>query len=263
MEKPPKILVIAGSDSGGGAGIQADIKTITCLGGFATTAITAITAQNTLGVQAIVPISPEAVVQQMDSVISDIGTDVIKSGMLFSADIIMAVADYVSRIECKPFVLDPVMVATSGALLLQQDAQDALIARLMPLASLITPNIPEANVLCNMHIESCEDMQKAAQHLVAKGAKAVLIKGGHLAGDTVTDLIWFNDTAHWFESQRIDTRHTHGTGCTLASAIATHIGHGKSLPEAVKLARDFVHQAIKHAPQFGHGNGPLWHQPIS
>ncbi len=259
MLKPPRILMIAGSDSGGGAGIQADIKTVTMLGGFATTAITALTAQNTMGVQGIVPVAPEFVVQQMHSVISDIGVDVIKSGMLFSHDIIHAVADYLERAVPCPFILDPVMVATSGAVLLKADAQSALLTRLMPLATLITPNIPEANVLCDMDMTSRDDMQEAARRLMAKGAKAVLVKGGHLESDIISDLLWTNDTAHWFESPRIHTRHTHGTGCTLASAIATFIGHGKSLPDAVKLARDYVHQAILHAPQFGHGNGPLGH----
>ena len=258
MRKPARILVIAGSDSGGGAGIQADIKTISALGGFATTAITAITAQNTLGVQAVEPVSPSMIAAQINSVLSDIGTDAIKTGMLFSSEIIEAILPSLSNCPV-PLVLDPVMVAKGGAPLLQAEAVQKLKDQLFPHAALITPNIPEAEFLTGQKIASQADMIHAASQFTKWGGKAVLIKGGHGAGDMIQDLLWVEGKALWFENPRILSNHTHGTGCTLASAIACFLAQGIELSNAVEKAIAYVRQAITHAPGFGAGAGPLWH----
>lgn len=254
----PRILIIAGSDSGGGAGIQADIKTVSMLGGYAMTAITALTAQNTQGVFGIHPVPPDFIRQQIRLVADDIGVDVIKTGMLHNADVIEAVADTIASYHC-PLILDPVMISTSGSHLLEAPAVDALKTRLLPFATLITPNIPEAELLSGHQITGRVEMEAAAQSIAALGAKAVLIKGGHLTGDTVHDLLWQNGQTIWFTSARIDTPHTHGTGCTLASAIATEIGKRNELAKAVENARHYVHRAIETAPGFGKGHGPLNH----
>lgn len=254
----PRILIIAGSDSGGGAGIQADIKTVSMLGGYAMTAITALTAQNTQGVFGIHPVPPDFIRQQIRLVADDIGVDVIKTGMLHNADVIEAVADTIASYHY-PLILDPVMISTSGSHLLEAHAVDALKTRLLPLATLITPNIPEAELLSGHQITGRAEMEAAAQSIAARGAKAVLIKGGHLTGDTVHDLLWQNGQTIWFTSARIDTPHTHGTGCTLASAIATEIGKRNELAKAVENARHYVHRAIETAPGFGKGHGPLNH----
>jgi len=255
----PRILVVAGSDSGGGAGIQADIKTITMLGGFAMTAVTALTAQNTLGVDEVLEIDPRFVAQQMKSVLSDLGADAIKTGMLGSARVVEAVADVCESLAFGvPLIVDPVMVAKGGARLLDKGAHDALVLRLLPLASLLTPNVPEAEVLTGMTIKTPRDLERAADALLALGPSAVLMKGGHLEGDTVVDVLRTADGAdHRFEGPRIISRSTHGTGCTLASAIAAGVAEGLTLQGAVARARDYVVEAIRRAPGLGKGHGPL------
>ena len=259
---PPRILSIAGSDSSGGAGIQADIKTITMLGGYAMTAITAITAQNTLGVQGVAPISPEMVAQQIASCVEDIGVDAVKIGMLASPEVIAAVAEALSGIDA-PVVLDPVMIATSGAVLVGPEAVAALREMLFPRAGLLTPNLPELAHLAGRELPTHAAMVAAAEELAAATGAAVLAKGGHTQSERITDVLVVPGEAPLsFDHARIDTRHTHGTGCTLSSAIATLLGRGESLPEAVRLARQFVLQAIEAAPGYGAGSGPLGHQAV-
>lgn len=256
----PRILIIAGSDSGGGAGVQADIKTVTSLGGYAMSAITALTAQNTMGVAGIYDVPAEFIAQQMTVVLEDIGADCIKTGMLHRADAIHAIADTLERYApATPLVVDPVMVAKGGASLLEDSASHALISRLFPLACMITPNVPEAETLTGQTIHSLSDMKMAAQQLLALGAKSVLLKGGHLEGDIVYDVFLSAEDYQVFEGQRIDSTHTHGTGCTLASAIATFLGHGYDACGAIARARRYVRRAIERAPQLGHGHGPLHH----
>lgn len=261
LEPRGRVLVVAGSDSGGGAGIQADIKTITVLGGYAATAITAVTAQNTQGVFGVLPIDPDFVAEQMMVVLADIGADAVKTGMLFSEEIINAVASVLeSRARHLPVIVDPVMVAKGGASLLQQQARVALVERLLPLAALITPNAPEAAALSGVKVETVDDMDRAADRLLAFGASAVLIKGGHLPGDMIVDLLRTADgEGARFEHPRIDTKHTHGTGCTLASAIACGVAHGFTLRDAVQRAEDYLLEAIRTAPGLGKGHGPLNH----
>ncbi|HEY6080313.1 MAG TPA: bifunctional hydroxymethylpyrimidine kinase/phosphomethylpyrimidine kinase, partial [Polyangiaceae bacterium] len=255
----PRILVVAGSDSGGGAGIQADIKTITMLGGFAMTAVTALTAQNTLGVVEVMPVEPRFVALQMTTVLSDLGADAIKTGMLGSARVVEAVADVCETAAFGvPLIVDPVMVAKGGAVLLDKGAHEALVLRLLPLASLVTPNVPEAEILTGISIKTPRDLERAADALLGLGPSAVLMKGGHLEGDTVVDLLRTADGAdHRFEGPRIVTRSTHGTGCTLASAIAAGVAEGLTLQGAVARARDYVTRAIQRAPGLGRGHGPL------
>jgi hydroxymethylpyrimidine/phosphomethylpyrimidine kinase len=255
----PRVLVVAGSDSGGGAGIQADIKTITMLGGFATTAITALTAQNTLGVEEVLAVEPRFVALQMKSVLTDIGADAIKTGMLGSARVIEAVAAICETLAFGvPLIVDPVMVAKGGARLLDRGASDALVLRLLPLASLVTPNVPEAEILTGMKLSTPRDLERAADALLALGPSAVLMKGGHLEGDVVVDLLRTADGAeHRFESPRLTSRSTHGTGCTLASGIAAGVAEGLTLHGAVARARDFVIKGIEQAPGLGRGHGPL------
>jgi hydroxymethylpyrimidine/phosphomethylpyrimidine kinase len=255
----PRVLSVAGSDSGGGAGIQADIKTITMLGGFAMTAVTALTAQNTLGVEDVFPVDPRFVAAQMRAVLSDIGADAIKTGMLGSYPVIEAVAKTCESLAAGiPVIVDPVMVAKGGASLLDKGAVDALILRLLPLASLVTPNVPEAEVLTGLKIRSIVDMERAADAILGLGPSAVLMKGGHLEGDTVVDILRTADGAeHRFEGPRIASRSTHGTGCTLASAIAAGVAEGLTLQGAVARARDYVVKAIQQAPGLGRGHGPL------
>ena len=254
-------MVVAGSDSGGGAGIQADIKTITVLGGYAATAITALTAQNTLGVFGVLPIDPEFVAEQMSVVLADIGADAVKTGMLFSAEIVAAVASVLEvRARHLPVIVDPVMVAKGGASLLERGARVALVERLLPLAALITPNAPEAAALSGVKVETVDDMERAADRLLSFGASAVLIKGGHLPGDTIVDLLRTADgEALRFEHARIVTKSTHGTGCTLAAAITCGVALGFTLRDAVARAEDYVVEAIRTAPGLGKGHGPLNH----
>lgn len=255
---PPRILTIAGSDPSGGAGIQADLKTIAALGGYGMSALTALTAQNTLGVFGIHPVPCDFIAQQIKLVTDDVGVDVFKTGMLHSAEVIETVADCLGQ-GARPLVLDPVMVSTSGHALLEPDAIAALETTLIPRATLVTPNLPEAELLSGTALHSTSDMERAAPIIAAYGCPNLLLKGGHGQGDTIHDLLWMNGTVHWFTSPRIVTTSTHGTGCTLASAIATLLGHGLALPEAVAQAREYVAGAIAHAPGFGKGHGPLWH----
>ncbi len=255
-----RVLVIAGSDSGGGAGIQADIKAITALEGFAATALTALTAQNTKGVFGVHPVPPAFIRQQIAVVMEDIGADVIKTGMLGDVATIEAVcaalADYAPGV---PLVLDPVMVAKGGHALLADDAVGVMRRRLLPLATVITPNLPEAEALSGMTIATVADMRVAASVLLALGVPAVLLKGGHLAGDELVDLLATPAGIEAFHSRRIDTMHTHGTGCTTASAVAAGLAQGMSLRDAVVRARAYVRAAIASAPGYGSGHGPLDH----
>ncbi|MGB5948283.1 MAG: bifunctional hydroxymethylpyrimidine kinase/phosphomethylpyrimidine kinase [Parvibaculum sp.] len=255
-----RVLIIAGSDSGGGAGIQADIKTVTALGGYAMTAVTAITVQDTLGVHGIHEIPVDIVRAQIAVTLADIGADAVKTGMLHSAEIIEAAAEEISRLAPDAaLVVDPVMVAKGGAALLKSEAVDALKSGLIPLATIITPNAPEASALTGRRVETLEDQKAAADALIGLGCEAVLIKGGHIPGDTIFDVLATEETIEVMSSPRIDTRHTHGTGCTLASAIAAFLAQGAELREAVEAARDYVHMAILTAPGFGKGHGPLNH----
>jgi len=265
-----RVLIIAGSDSGGGAGIQADIKTVTALGGYAMTAITALTAQNTLGVHAIHEVPEDFITRQIEVVLDDLGVDAIKIGMLHRAGVIHAVADALERSgNTAPLVLDPVMVAKGGQALLEGDAVQALKDRLIPRAALITPNVPEAEALTGIKIDSIADFGPIGDKLVRMGAPAALIKGGHMPHDAkiraenrgmVTDVLWRKGAhAEVFESHRIDSRHTHGTGCTLASAIACGLAQGMDLVTSIRRARGYVHHAILTAPGFGQGHGPLNH----
>jgi hydroxymethylpyrimidine/phosphomethylpyrimidine kinase len=259
-----RILVVAGSDSGGGAGIQADIKTITALNAYAATAITAVTVQNTLGVQAVHELPPDLVVAQMRAVLDDIGADAIKTGMLSNAAIIEAVAaEHIARAPT-PLVVDPVMIAKGGAALMAPAALHALKTALIPRATVLTPNVPEAEALTGLAILTTDDMRRAAAAILALGARAVLLKGGHLAGPRVTDLLAGAHGTATFTAARIETRHTHGTGCTLASAIAAGLAQGMPLADAVARAHDYVQRAIRTAPGFGAGHGPLNHaHPLS
>ena len=256
-----RILAIAGSDSSGGAGIQADIKTITALGGYAMTAVTAVTAQNTQGVFGVAQVTPDLVALQIELVLGDLGADAVKIGMLGTAAVIEVVADALrARARHLPLVVDPVMLAKGGQPLLERDAVKVLVERLLPMAALVTPNAPEAEVLTGLSVRSEQELEAAAERLLLLGPAAVLVKGGHLPGDTVTDLLRTADGyAERFTSPRQSTRSTHGTGCTLASAIATGIAQGLTLRHAVERARSYVQEAIRTAPGLGRGAGPLHH----
>ncbi len=255
-----RVLTIAGSDSGGGAGIQGDIKTITMLGAYGASAITALTVQNTKGVTDVMPVPADVVAAQIGAVLSDIGADAIKTGMLPSAEIIETVAKTIDEhASDAALVVDPVMVAKGGAVLTPDDAVDALKSALLPDATLITPNIPEAEQLLGTNITSLAQMKQAAGTLLMFDCDAVLLKGGHLPGDELFDVLATKETMEVFSSPRIDTPHTHGTGCTLASAIATGLAQGLPLTDAVTRARDYVHEAIRLAPGLGSGHGPLNH----
>lgn len=258
----PRVLSIAGSDSGGGAGIQADLKTFSALGCFGMTAITALTAQNTCGVRAIHGVPPEMLRDQIDAVVEDIGVDAVKIGMLHAPEIVRTVAQAIDRHQLQRVVFDPVMVATSGAKLIDDPAITVLVAELFPRAALITPNLDEASLLVGRQLSSPQDMAQAAAELIARGARAVLLKGGHLAGDKVIDvMLQASGKPLWMEADRIHTANTHGTGCTLSSAIAAHLALGASLTQAVQLAREFVRQALQAgaAVKTGAGSGPLNH----
>lgn len=261
MRVIPRVLIVAGSDSGGGAGIQADIKTVTMLGGYAATALTALTAQNTLGVFDVSSVEPSFVREQIRVVLDDIGADAVKTGMLFSSKIIKVVAaELESRATNVPIVVDPVMVAKGGASLLEEDARAMLVQRLFPLAALVTPNVPEAEALTGLRAKSADDLPRLAERLLEFGCAAVLVKGGHLEGDTVVDVLRTIDGLEQrFEGPRVPTRSSHGTGCTLASAIATGVGEGLTLVSSIERARHFVMRALQTAPGFGNGHGPLNH----
>jgi hydroxymethylpyrimidine/phosphomethylpyrimidine kinase len=254
----PRILVIAGSDSGGGAGIQADIKTAMALGAYASTAITALTAQDTHGVHAIHPVPPAFIRQQIELALADPGADAIKTGMLGDDGTIETVAAALAASR-RPLVIDPVMVAKGGTSLLAAAALATLKRALLPLATLLTPNIPEAEVLTGVTIATLDDMHQAAEMLLTLGVPAVLLKGGHADGDTVTDLLATEAGIIAFTRPRLPTRHTHGTGCTLATAIACGLAAGLPLPDAVERARTYVQAAIAAAPGLGAGHGPLGH----
>ncbi len=255
-----RVLIVAGSDSGGGAGIQADIKAVTALQGYAATAITALTAQDTTGVYGVLPVPPEFIQSQMRVVLADIGADCIKTGMLHSAEVIEAVCQVIETDGAGiPVVVDPVMVAKGGAALLEADAMDTLKRRLVPLAAVLTPNLPEAEALTGLAIADTDDMARAGLALIELGAAAALVKGGHMPGEMVHDVLVTHDGGEVFIAPRSETRHTHGTGCTLASAIATGIAQGMALRDAVARAQSYVHEAIRQAPGFGTGHGPIGH----
>lgn len=258
----PRVLSIAGSDSGGGAGIQADLKTFSALGCFGMTAITALTAQNTCGVRAIHAVPPQMLRDQIDAVMEDIGADAVKIGMLHSPEIVLTVAEAIDRYAMTNVVFDPVMVATSGAVLIDNAALDVLVRELFPRATVITPNLDEAALLVGRALTTSQDMEQAARALLDKGARAVLIKGGHLPGDTVIDLLVMKSgEKFWMQAPRIHSPNTHGTGCTLSSAMAAHLALGASLVEAVQHARVFVREALQAGAQVrnGKGSGPLNH----
>ena len=264
MKEYKKVLTIAGSDSGGGAGIQADLKTISALGCYGTTAITAITAQNTLGVNAIHPVPVSIVEKQIYAVLSDIGTDAVKIGMLHSVEIIKTVGRALLEFKAKNIVLDPVMVATSGDKLIEDNTLNALIKNLFPLADIITPNIPEAGILLNVIITTKDDMIKAAKRLLQFGSRAVLLKGGHMKGNILFDVYVKQNgkvTVLIFENSKVDTRNVHGTGCTLSSAIATFLAQGETMDAAVKSAIGYLNHSIKYGKEYktGRGNGPVNH----
>lgn len=258
-----RVLSIAGSDSGGGAGIQADIKTISALGCFAMTAITALTAQNTQGVTGIHPVPPEFAADQIDAVLSDIGADAVKIGMLYSAELIAVVARELRRHRAENIVVDPVMVAQSGDRLLQNDAVEAIAAELFPLAAVVTPNLPEAEVLLGRSISGPQEMEDAARALAGFGSKGVLIKGGHGASERSDDLLFLAEEGRmrWFAGRRIATKNTHGTGCTLSSAIAALLAAGEGIEGAVKKAKTYLTEAIEAGAKYriGSGHGPVHH----
>ena len=258
----PRVLSIAGSDSGGGAGIQADLKTISALGCFGMTAITALTAQNTRGVRAIHGVPPEMLRDQIDAVMEDIGVNAVKIGMLHSPEIVLTVAIAIERHALPHVVFDPVMVATSGAVLIDHSARDVLVQELFGRAALITPNLDEAALLVGRALHTEADMEAAAQDLLAMGAHAVLLKGGHLQGEVVSDVLaQSSGETLWMRDGRIHTPNTHGTGCTLSSAIACGLALGEPLVQAVQSARSYIRGALQHGAQVhtGHGSGPLNH----
>jgi hydroxymethylpyrimidine/phosphomethylpyrimidine kinase len=256
-----RVLIVAGSDSGGGAGLQADVKTVTALGAYAMTAVTAITVQNTLGVFGVHAIPLDVVAAQIEAVASDIGVDVVKTGMLGTAAMVHAVADSLARTAPDALrIVDPVMVAKGGHPLLEPDAVAAILARLVPGAALVTPNAPEAERLTGRPVRSLDDQRAAAERLVELGARAALVKGGHLEGGILRDVLLAADGGFAvIESPRIETRSTHGTGCTYASAIAAHLARGAALTDAVQRAHVYLAEAIRRAPGLGAGHGPLAH----
>ena len=253
-----KVLTIAGSDSSGGAGIQADIKTITVHKMYAMSAITALTAQNTTGVYGILEATPEFVGQQLDCIFTDIDPDAVKIGMVSSGAIIEVIAEKLVQYGAKNIVVDPVMVSTSGCRLISDEAMDALIAKLLPLGTVITPNIPETEVLCGFAVKNEADMVRAAEKIAAHLNGAVLVKGGHLVSDA-TDLLYESGTVRWFRSERVNNPNTHGTGCTLSSAIACNLAAGYTLGESVKNAKEYLTGALKAMLDLGKGQGPMDH----
>jgi hydroxymethylpyrimidine/phosphomethylpyrimidine kinase len=264
---PLRVLTIAGSDSGGGAGIQADLKTITVLGGFGMSVITALTAQNTLGVQGIYEIPPDFVALQFDSVAADIGVDAAKTGMLANSRIVQTVAEKIRQYGIKKLVVDPVMVAKGGASLIEVEARETMIRELMPLAFVATPNIPEAEVLSKIIISTIDDMKKAARMIYGLGAKNVVVKGGHLAGNAkygAVDVLYDGQQFYEFASDLIPTKDTHGTGCTFSAALATMLASGKTVVEAVQGSKDYITEAIRFSLHIGAGQGPTNHfAPVS
>lgn len=253
----PKVLIIAGSDSGGGAGIQADIKAITYFKGYAMTAVTAITAQNTVGVQSIFPLPKEIVIEQINSVTNDLPPDIVKIGMLADEEIINHISNNISDYK---IVLDPVMVATSGDVLVSDEIINSIKDKLINKSFLITPNIFEAEILSEMKINNLENQTEAGIKLLKLGCKNVLIKGGHGNSDNINDVLITSDgDQHIFKSNKIISKNTHGTGCSLASAVATNLGQGLDIKESIKISIEYVQNGIKNAPDFGSGNGPIRH----
>ena len=257
--KRGRVLILAGSDSGGGAGVQADIKAVTMLGGFAATAITAVTIQNTLGVHGVYPLPIDVIEAQARAVLDDIGADALKTGMLGSVEVVEAVAGLIDYAGTVPTVVDPVMIAKGGSPLLEDRAVEAVRRLMVPRAALLTPNAPEAEALTGIAVADLDGQRRAGEALLEMGARAVLMKGGHVPGETVIDLLLTRDGETVLESERIDTRHTHGTGCTLASACAAGIAKGLPLQTAVAEAWAYVAEAIRRAPGLGQGHGPLDH----
>ena len=251
-------LTIAGSDCSGGAGIQADLKTMTMNGVYAMSAITALTAQNTTGVRAIQESTPDFLKQQLDAIFEDIYPDAVKIGMVASSELIRVIADRLRHYDAKNIVVDPVMVANSGSALMKNDAVQTLIEELLPISTLVTPNIPEAQVLSGLSIETKEDMIIAAKHIGDNYHCAVLLKGGHSINDA-NDLLYANGELHWFEGKRIDNPNTHGTGCTLSSAIASNLAKGYTLSESVQRAKDYISGALAAMLDLGEGSGPMNH----
>lgn len=262
MKTYPKVLTIAGSDSGGGAGIQADLKTMSALGVYGMSAITAVTAQNTVGVRGIQPIAPEIVAMQIEAVMDDLSCDAVKIGMLHSRAIIETVADKLKQYAPRFIVVDPVMISTSGHKLLEDDAIACIVDELFPIATVVTPNIDEAEYLSGMKIENETDMQQAAERLLKMGCRAVLMKGGHLETDCMTDLLFIaGETPYRLTSPRIESVNNHGTGCTLSSAIASYLALGNDLPHAVAAAKQYISEGLAHGAgiKIGHGHGALNH----
>jgi hydroxymethylpyrimidine/phosphomethylpyrimidine kinase len=253
----PRALTIAGSDSGGGAGIQADLKTFAILGVWGMAAITSVTVQNTEGVTGVSDVPAEIVGAQIRSVVADIEVNAAKTGMLSSAEIIEAVADAVEEARVPNLVVDPVFVSKHGHPLLREDAVDVLAKRMIPLATLVTPNLPEAAALAGFNVGSRDQMEDAAGAILDLGARAVLVKGGHLEDGRADDLFAVGDRVEWIEGERIDTPHTHGTGCVLSAAIAAYLARGSELGAAVRAGKAFVTEAIRHALAIGHGIGPV------
>ena len=251
-------LSIAGSDSSGGAGIQADIKTMTMNGVYAMTAVTALTAQNTTGVSAIMESTPEFLKEQLDAIFQDIYPDAVKIGMVSSSELIHVIAERLNHYKARNIVIDPVMIATSGSALMKSDAVEILTKELFPIASVVTPNIPEAQILAAMTITNSEDMREAAKKIGTLYGCAVLLKGGHSINDA-DDFLWENGEAHWIKGNRIDNPNTHGTGCTLSSAIAANLAKGCSLIAAVQNAKDYISDALMAMLDLGKGSGPLNH----
>jgi hydroxymethylpyrimidine kinase / phosphomethylpyrimidine kinase / thiamine-phosphate diphosphorylase len=253
-----KVLTIAGSDSGGGSGIQADLKTILSLGGYGMSVVTAVTAQNTLGIQGMVPISPEFVALQLESTLGDIGADCVKTGMLVNAEIVRVVAEKIAKYQIEKVVVDPVLASEWGSVLLDEEGRKAVVNELFPVAHLLTPNIPEAEILTGKTITTVSDMKKAAKKLQKMGPKYVLVKGGHLK-EMAVDVLHDGNQHYEFSTQRVRTRHTHGTGCTLASAIATRLAQGISLMECIDQAKRYLYRALRFSLSLGSGIGPTNH----
>lgn len=255
-----RVLIIAGSDSGGGAGIQADIKAVTMLGGYAMTAITAITVQDTTGVHGVWPVAIEAVRAQMQACLTDLGADTVKTGMLGSAQLVEQVAETLDASgRDLPRIVDPVMVATSGDRLIDEAAISAMTALMLPGATLITPNAPEAEVLTGKAVDGINGQRRAAEALLERGAKGALVKGGHIPGKIIHDVLQTGHGEWIFESTRLETTSTHGTGCTLASATAALVAQGNPVSVSVEQARDYLYEAIRQAPGLGRGHGPVAH----
>jgi len=254
-----KVLIIAGSDSSGGAGIQADIKTVTALGSYAMTAVTAVTSQNTKGVKGIVPISTKSIEKQITMVLEDIGADATKIGMLYNTSVIKCVYKILKKYKLKNIILDPVMISKGGARLVNHNSIKYLKKLLLPLCNIVTPNIPEAEILTGCSISNKEDMIKAAKKIISMGAKNVLLKGGHLKSKMIFDILISKKDVKIFPKRKIKTKHTHGTGCTLSSALATCLSQKKDIYKSCKISLKYVDEAISTAPGYGKGFGPLNH----